>query len=229
MKRFGLALVFCAALSLAAVPAYAGGIDFSSSGIVAGAVDFNPSVGGTASGSGIPITTVSFNSSSDAVTGKKCGQTHTPCGQLAFTTGNFITSGVNGSNQQFDEFAGGGSITLVGKVPGGSVTTLVTAVFNGPVFFTQTSPTMLTMTSNITVTSVSPSVLALFPGVQITPNGTLTLTINGRFFKDHGFNGHSVNPNLFIQTTPEPSGMILLGTGLLGLAGLLRKKERKNS
>ncbi len=225
MKKFALlGVLLLAALSLAAVPAFAGGIDFSDTGVIGGSVEYNGG-GGAAMGNGIPITMVSFGASTDPVTGKKCGQLGVPCGQLSFTTGNFITAGTNGFGQKFDEFAGGGSITLVGKVPGGGLTTLLTATFNGPVTFTQTTPTTVVMNANITVTSISPSVLALFPGVTITPNGTISVTMAGRIFKNNGLNGHIINANVFIQTTPEPSGIFMLGSGLLGLIGLRRRMK----
>ncbi len=224
MRKFQiLALLLGFVLCLTAIPLVAGGIDFTGSGL-SGGVEFNGGTG-PATANGIAITTVSFNSMSDAVTGKNCGPAGHKfmCGILSFTTGDFITSGVNGSGQRFDEFAGGGTINLIGKVPGGSVTSLVSATFNGPVTFTQTAPGMLTMTSNINVTSISPSVLALFPGVAITGNGTLTVTFQGTIFKNHGMNGHGTGANLFIQTTPELPGIILLGSGFLGLIGLRRR------
>ncbi len=227
MKRFWLiAVPFVAALSLAAVPAFAGSIDFGSNGQASGAVEYNGK-GGPAVGTGIPITSVSFGNHSDPVNGMKCGpKGHTfACGQLAFTTGNFITAGVNGFGQKFDEFAGGGTITLTGLVPGSGkkLTTLLTATFNGPVTFTQTTPTTLVMTANISVTSISPAVLALFPGVTVGPNGSLTVTMAGRIFKNNGLNGHIINTNLSIQTTPEPSALLMLGSGLAGLFGMRRR------
>ena len=216
--------LLCAALCVAATPAFADGLDFSSTGLLGGAVEY-AGTGGAVTGSGIPITMVSSGASSDAVTGKTCGRANVPCGWLSFSTGNFITSGTNGSGQKFEEFAGGGNVTIIGEVPGDHhVITLLSGSFNGPVTFTLLNPTTMEMTANLNVSFVDPSVRALFPGATIGTGGNIVLTFPYTMFKNGGFNGHALNTNVFVST-PEPSSMLLLGSGFFGLAAMLRRKQ----
>ncbi len=229
MRRLGLLAALIAALIfLNAAPALADGIDFSSSN-QGGHVSYN-GTGGNVTGSDIPITQVAFGSTPGMpVFGENCGSKKNPlsCGQLSFTTGNFLSDSVVNGKIVSETFAGGGHVTLVGQVNGGGLTTLLSATFNGPVTITSLGGGLLQVSGALTIISMDASVQALFPNATLSTSGSLSnLIIQTSFGRQGAFSGKGASPDLFIAT-PEPSGMLLLGSGLLGLSGMLRR--RKNS
>jgi len=176
-------------------------------------VDYTNS-GGTLSGSNSGLTL--SGSVLIAVNGLNGGGliTGNNLGSVSFTTGA-LTSG---SLQMGGTFAGGGWFTITGNgtngIPNG---TLFTGTFTSPV--TWTLVTLANGTHNYTLT-----------GAIVGTNGsgigavgaTVQLTVNtGKGF----FNGcttiSSGDTNVVV---PEPGSLSLLGTGLIGLAGVVRRK-----
>jgi len=137
-------------------------------------------------------------------------------GSVGFSTGA-LTSG---SLQMGGTFAGGeGSwFTITGNgtsgVPSG---TLFTGTFDGPV--TWTLVTLANGTHNYTLTG---SLSGWTGSGSATVGVTVQLTINtGKGFFNGSTTISSGDTNIVV---PEPGSLSLLGTGLIGLAGLVRRK-----
>jgi len=178
-------------------------------------VDFTNS-GGTLSGSSAGLSL--SGSVLIAVNGLNGGGllTGSDLGNVSFATGA-LTSG---SLQMGGMFAGGGSFTITGDgmngVPSG---TLFTGSFSGPV--TWTLITLANGTHNYTLSGT----ISGWTGSGVPTQGvTVQLTINtGRGF----FNGSttiSSGDTSSKAVVAEPGSLSLLGTALIGLAGLVRRK-----
>ncbi|MFZ0807414.1 MAG: PEP-CTERM sorting domain-containing protein [Candidatus Sulfotelmatobacter sp.] len=135
-------------------------------------------------------------------------------GSLTFSTGA-LTSG---SLQMGGTFAGGGSFVITGNgsngIPNG---TIFNGSFSGPV--TWTLVTLANGTHNYTLTG---SVVGTWEGGTTVNGATVQLTINtGKGFFNGSTTISSGDTNIAV---PEPGTLGLLGTGLIGLAGALRRK-----
>ena len=169
----------------------------------ASSVDFTNS-GGTLSGSSSGLTLT--GSELIAVKGLGGGGLVTGnLGTLSFTTGALTGSLANGGT-----FAAGGTFTIAGN--GTVFSNTFTGSFAGPV--TWTLITLPNGTHNYTLSGAVSG-----PGFN---GATIQLTINtGKGFFDGSTTISSGDTNLLV---PEPSTLGLLGTGLVGIAGLVRRK-----
>jgi hypothetical protein len=135
-------------------------------------------------------------------------------GALSFTTGAEITSSFNSStNVTTTIFAGGGTFTITGNgengVPRGVI---FQGTFSGDVTVA-TSPR----------TKDAARTFMLTGAVTGTYNG---VTLNGQVVELRVGGGKLSGTTSVASAVPEPSTLGLFGTGLVSMAGLLRRKKK---
>src|SRR5580698_5337903 len=137
-------------------------------------------------------------------------------GSVSFTTGALLS----GNLQMGGTFGAGGSFTVTGNgtngIPNG---VLFSGTFSSPVSWTLV--TLANGTHNYTLMGTLTG--AMGSGIA-TQGVTVQLTINtGKGFFNGSTTISSGDTNISV-TAPEPGSLSLMGTGLIGLAGMIRRK-----
>jgi hypothetical protein len=182
-------------------------------------VDFGYSGGRLSTPTNSYITTGPIGTTLTSVSGYNGGGiiTGSNLGTINFTTGARISGGMGGNAT----FAPGGSIVINSNGSGGlPVGVLFTGTFTGTTSWTVTTTGQGSNT--LYYYTLSGTISGVFSNGQTVSGQTFTISVltQQTFHGSIGIN----NGNMSVLVTPEPGTLSLFGTGLIGLAGLVRRK-----
>ena len=139
-------------------------------------------------------------------------------GSIAFSTAALSS----GSLQMGGTFAAGGSFVVTGNGTGGIPNGVVfNGSFSGPVTWS-----LITLANGTHSYTLTGSLTGTWFTGKTVNGAVVQLTINvGKGFFNGSTQISSGDTNISVQ--PEPGSLTLLGTGLVGLAGILRSKFKR--
>jgi len=138
-------------------------------------------------------------------------------GSVAFSTGALTSGSLNMGGT----FAGGGTFVIDGNGLGGIPTgAIFTGSFDGPVTLT-----LLTLANGTHEYTLTGTISGTWYNGSTVFGATTQLTINtGLGFFNGSTKISSGDISVGASPVPEPSSLLFLGTGLIGVAGVVRRK-----
>ena len=149
-------------------------------------------------------------------------------GTLSITSGTFLSETFFGGHPTSLTYAPGGTVSVVsssviGSIPAG--TTLFTGTFSSNLVFKTTNPNLAfprwTMSSTLKTVGVNTALLAML-GLPKQGSGSFSaVSMDISWLLSGGcLNGGDI----ILTNTPEPGTLLLFGSGILSLAGVLRRR-----
>ena len=149
-------------------------------------------------------------------------------GTVNFSTGNFLSETFFNGHPTSLTYAPGGVISIVSTSAMGPLSagaTLFTGTFSGNVVLKTTNPNLAfpdwTLTGAIKTISVNPTLLAML-GLSGQGAGTFSAVTMDISWKKNG--GCLSGGGIDLTPTPEPGTLLLFGSGMLSIAGMLRRR-----
>jgi len=207
-------------------------IDFS--GFGTGGTISSAGLGSAVIGGGILINNVNgigvpVNDGVHQVTGSAPGST----GILSFQTGAITSVTNNGGLYQYT-FDGGGSFTIQGNIPdagiGGNPVLLSGSFYDGSFSIIDIGSGYLALFQGNGSDTKSPDLLSYF-GLPDTPfrfaGYSFGAALTGEVGRNGSFSSSAISTDIVNTAAPEPSAILLLGSCLLVIGGLLRRKMNR--
>ena len=189
MKKFGKLAVLGAALAVSATLAYATTVTYSTAGAFTGGTDStNQAIFGT----GANTLTLEFSPQSSA---------SVDASPTTNASAGFLTAVVKGTGASA---SGDFQLTIDQTVPG-SASGMVSGVLSGKISGNSSTGLLDFSSTSLDLDGVWYTIQQPVGGMELVPPTTL----NGE---------ESIQMDITSTITPEPSSLLLLGTGLLGLA-----------
>jgi len=224
MKMVGLKTLLGAVLISCIVfagPAWAGTLNFSGNSLGEGELSFNPGYGNT-------LTIGSDGTNPGALITQLLNTSGLCGGNCAISSGYMtLTSGVETSGGSGTyTFGAGGTIDIYGGIASLGIangTLLLSATFSsGSTLVAGASTGVFSGNLNLASITLNPALGAYnFSGGS---TAAITVDLSGTCSGGGPCQGSITTAGVSMQTTPEPASLSLLGTGLLAVGGVLRKK-----
>lgn len=144
-----------------------------------------------------------------------------------------ITVGIGGTLSGITLYTGSGTDTDLVRIGVGSAPYTGSWAFQttvginaGGTFIDTSSANIALSPGNFFVIDVSggPGCCNLAGSTSPYSGGDLYLDLNGQFTDYTALFGYSLGFQTYMNTVPEPGTLVFMGTGVLGIAGLLRRK-----